>query len=225
VHLHCGSTSENRRPDAERQGETVPILGCDSAASPENAAMPADALPPRPDIPDPGIPALFAGFFGVGMMGFGGVLPLARRMIVEQRRWLTPAEFTDLLALCQFLPGGNIINLSVAMGLRFRGIPGALAALIGLLAAPTLIALALAAVYMGYRDEPMVRRLFAGLAAAAAGLILATAIKIARPLGRQRVAAGVAAVVFALIAVLQAPLLPTMLVMAPLSILIVWRRR
>ena len=57
---------------------------------------------------------LFAGFFVVGICGFGGVLPWARRMIVDQRQWLTPAEFTEMLGLCQFLPGGNIMNVTIA---------------------------------------------------------------------------------------------------------------
>jgi chromate transporter len=197
--------SGTRRWAARDKGETMP----------DNTPMPADSRS------SPGVFSLFTGFFGVGMLGFGGVLPLARRMIVEQRRWLSGSEFTDLLALCQFLPGGNIINVSVTIGLRFRGVPGALAALIGLLAAPTAVALALAVIYMRYRDEPLVRRLFAGLAAAAAGLVLATAIKIARPLLGQPVPIGVAAVVFVLIAVVRTPLLPTMLVMAPLSVLVV----
>ena len=70
--------------------------------------------------------ALFLGFLSIGIIGFGGVLPWARRMMVEQRRWLTPAEFTDLLGLCQFLPGPNIVNLAVALGSRFRGLPGAI---------------------------------------------------------------------------------------------------
>ncbi len=85
----------------------------------------------------PDIGELFAGFFILGLTGFGGVLPLARHMMVEKRGWLTGAEFTDLLGLCQFLPGGNIINMSVAVGLKFRGIPGAFASIIGLIAVPT----------------------------------------------------------------------------------------
>jgi hypothetical protein len=75
----------------------------------------------------PSIGALFVGFLGLGLIGFGGVLPLARRMLVERKRWLTPDAFTELLGLCQFLPGGNIINLSVAVGLEFRGVGGAAA--------------------------------------------------------------------------------------------------
>ena len=80
------------------------------------------------NMPAPTACEIFMGFLGLGLTSFGGALPLARRTIVEQRRWLTAAEFTDLLGLCQFLPGGNVINLSVALGMRFRGLRGALAA-------------------------------------------------------------------------------------------------
>jgi len=80
-------------------------------------------------------------------MSFGGALPLARRALVEQRRWLSADEFTDLLGLCQFLPGGNVINLSVAMGMRFRGVPGALAGLLGLMAGPSLVVIGLGVLY------------------------------------------------------------------------------
>jgi chromate transporter len=171
----------------------------------------------------PGLGAIFAGFLGVGLIGFGGVLPLARCMIVEQRKWLTAAEFTDLLALCQFLPGGNIINLSVAIGLRFRGVPGAVTALVALLAAPTTVAIALAVIYGRYQDDPVIRGLFTRLAAAAAGLVLAVAAKIARPLWGKPLAIGVAGIVFVMVAVLRLPLLPTMLVMAPVSVFVAWR--
>ena len=114
----------------------------------------------------PGVVGLFRGFLILGLTGFGGVLPLARHMVVEQRRWMTGAEFTELLSLCQFLPGGNIINLSVAIGLRFRGIPGAIAALIGLIAAPTAVVLVLGVIYARYSGERHVVHMFAGLAAA-----------------------------------------------------------
>jgi chromate transporter len=188
-----------------------------SAAAPPPSAAPPIAGPP------PTVTNLFTGFLGVGLMGFGGVLPLARRMIVEQRRWLTAGEFADLLALCQFLPGGNIINLSVAIGLRFRGPRGALAAIIGLLAMPTAVAVALGGIYGRYRDIVLVRDLFAGLAAAASGLVVATAAKLAWPLIRRPEGVVVAILCFAAVAILRAPLLPTMLVVAPLSMLVAWR--
>ena len=92
----------------------------------------------------PSIRAMFNGFFIAGLCGFGGVLPWARRMIVEQRKWLTPAEFTEMLGLCQFLPGGNVMNVTVALGWRFQGIPVVRAAcLMGLMAAPVAIVIGL----------------------------------------------------------------------------------
>jgi chromate transporter len=169
--------------------------------------------------------ALFGGFFTAGMMGFGGVLPLVRRVVVEQRRWMGGAEFTDLLALCQFLPGGNVINLAAAMGFRFRGVAGALAALAGLMSTPFLIVIALGLFYARFQDHPSVRHAFAGLAATAAGLIIATALKIAAPIRKDWGAIGLAAVTFAAIAVLRTPLLPTMAVMAPVGIAAAWWRR
>jgi chromate transporter len=171
----------------------------------------------------PGTSDIFRGFLVLGLTGFGGVLPLARHMIVEERRWLTAAEFTELLGLCQFLPGGNIINLSVAIGLRFRGVPGALAAIVGLIAAPTAIVLALGVIYARYRTEPHVVHMFAGLAAAAAGLLVSMAVKLATPLWRKPLGIAIAAIVFGAIAVLHLPLVPTMLLMAPVSILVTWK--
>lgn len=179
--------------------------------------------PPATTSPPPTVAALFAGFLSLGLTGFGGVLPLARHMIVERRRWMSGADFMELLGLCQFLPGGNIINLSVAVGMRFRGIAGAGAALLGLIAAPTAIVVILGMVYDRFRDDPHIRHLFAGLAAAAAGLLVAMAIKIALPIRTKPVAIAIAALCFVAIAMLRLPLLPTMLVLASLSMAATWR--
>ena len=164
--------------------------------------------------------ALFRGFLSLGLMGFGGVLPFARRMLVEERRWLSSAEFADLLGLCQFLPGGNVVNLAVAVGLRFRGAPGAAAALAGLLAAPSVVVVLLGVIYDSFADDPVVRHAFAGLAAAAAGLLVGLAAKLAWPLRRQPVPAALAVLCFLAIAVFRVPLLPALLVLAPLSVLV-----
>ena len=162
--------------------------------------------------------SLFKGFLLLGLTGFGGVLPLARHMVVEKRRWLTGAEFNELLSLCQFLPGGNIVNLSVAIGLHFRGISGAVAAISGLIAAPTAIVLALGMIYARFSHEPHVVHMFAGLAAAAAGLLISMAVKLAAPLRRKPLAIAIALAIFAAIAGFHLPLVTTMLVMAPVSI-------
>jgi chromate transporter len=173
--------------------------------------------------PAPSLGALFSGFLTLGLTGFGGVLPLARRMVVEDRRWLSGAEFTELLGLCQFLPGGNIINMSVAIGLRFHGVAGALAAFAGLLAAPTAVVLLLGVIYGRYSGDAHVRHAFAGLAAAAAGLLIATAIKIALPIRANPAAIAVAALCFVAIALLRLPLLLAMPTLAVLSIALAWR--
>jgi chromate transporter len=168
---------------------------------------------------------LFLGFLGLGMIAFGGALPLAYRMIVERRGWLNNKEFVELLGLCQFLPGGNIINLSVAIGMRFRGLKGALAAIAGLIAIPSVIIVLLGMLYEHFQNDPHIRHLFAGLAAAAAGILMSMAIKIVLPLRKNLPMAAIAVVCFVAIAVLRLPLFLTMLVMTPLSILIVGRNR
>lgn len=178
--------------------------------------IPSDRVVPA-SIPTSG--TLFFAFLATGGVAFGGALPLARRMIVERKRWLTAAEFMELLALCQFLPGPNIFNLTVALGARFRGVPGALAALTGLLVAPMAIAVGLGSAYARYSQLPVVRHAFTGLAAAAAGLILATACKIAWPLRSRPLDVALAMVAFAAIAFVRLPLLPTMLALVPVGIL------
>jgi chromate transporter len=171
----------------------------------------------------PAIRELFVGFLTLGFTSFGGALPLARRAIVEQRRWLSPAEFTDLLGLCQFLPGGNVINLSVALGMRFHGWRGALASILGLIAGPSLVVVGLGVLYEHTQDDPHVRHLFVGLAAAAAGLLIAMAVKIVLPLWRDPAALAIAALGFVSIALVRTPLLPTMLVLTPLGIAVAVR--
>ena len=170
--------------------------------------------------PVPTCAELARGFSSIGLLGFGGVLPWARRMIVEQRRWLTPPEFNDLLALCQFLPGPNVVNLSVALGARFQGARGALAALFGLLAAPVAIVTVLGALYGRYASQPAVHGAFTGLAAAASGLVVANAAKIAWPIRGELRPVLVAAAAFAALAVLRLPLLPTLVVLVPLSVVV-----
>jgi chromate transporter len=183
--------------------------------------MTTDILPPL--APPPTCRALFLGFLQLGLMGFGGVLPLARRMIVEQRRWLEPDAFTELLGLCQFLPGGNIINFSVAIGLEFRGVAGAVSALLGLILGPTAVVIGLGMIYDRFQDDPTLRHVFNGLAAAAAGLLVATAWKMLAPLLRKPVQLGIVVLSVLAIAVLRLPLLPAMAVLAPLSILATWK--
>lgn len=178
---------------------------------------------PEPAPPDVTRAELFLGFFQAGIMGFGGVLPMARRMLVEQRKWLTEAAFNDLFSLCQFMPGANVVNLAFAFGARKRGISGAAAAIGGLFAAPVVIALCLMALYARFGRMAPVRHGLDGLAAAGAGLVLGTALKIATPILTSPRAIGVAALVFALVFVGRLPLPLMLLAVLPLSILLAWR--
>jgi len=171
----------------------------------------------------PTVAGIFTGFFMIGVRGFGGVLPWARRTVVEERKWLTATEFTEVLGLCQFLPGGNIINVSVAVGSRFRGAAGAVAALLGLMLAPVAMVIVLGAIYDQFSEQPVVRRAFAGLAAAASAFVLTASLKIAAPLRGRWLAIAVAAVTFMAIAVLRLPLPLVMPVLAVVSVLALWR--
>ncbi|QWD67891.1 chromate transporter [Polynucleobacter sp. VK25] len=123
---------------------------------------------------------LFIGFSKIGISGFGGVLPWARRTIVEQEKWLTPEEFNAMLGICQIVPGPNIVNLGVCVGSRFAGVPGAFAAVLGLLLAPLTLVILLGILYDHYSYMPVVQGLLRGISAVGVGLIASTGFKMMR---------------------------------------------
>jgi chromate transporter len=153
----------------------------------------------------------------------------ARRGIVEQRRWMTADEFNETYALCHFLPGPNIVNLSVVFGSRFRGVAGGLAAFAGLVGPPMLIAIVSAALYAHYGEIDALRRTLAGVACAAVGLLIAAVFKMMTPLVKKRDAAGLfmLAAVFVAIGFLRVPLQIVLLAAVPVSLAltILQRRR
>lgn len=152
------------------------------------------------------------------MMGFGGLAVSAYHIIVERRRWLESKEFIDLFAVCTVLPGGNIINASVILGDRYRGLAGAIAGVAGLLLMPLAILMGLAMIYEATADLPAVRAAMAGSASAVAGLSIGTAAKLAKGLERTFFVAFIVICVFVLIGVLRVSL-PLVLVLAvPLSL-------
>lgn len=188
--------------------------------------MPPDSPPaaiPAPDLPvstPPGLSALFLAFAKISLAGFGGVLVWARRGIVDQHRWMTADEFNETYALCHFLPGPNVVNLSVVFGSRFRGIPGSLAAFAGLLGPPVVIMTILAALYARYGEIDALRRILAGVSCAAVGLLLSAVFRMMMPLVKRRdlVALVLLAAVFVAIGLLRLPLAAVLLVAIPLSI-------
>jgi chromate transporter len=163
----------------------------------------------------------------MALHGFGGVLPWARRSIVDEKRWMTPQEFNEAFAVAQFLPGANVVNLAVVFGGRLHGAAGAAAALFGLLLPPTVIILVLGVLYSRYGDIAALQRVLGGVAAAAAGLIGAITVKMTLPLRREGAGALViATVAFVALAVLRYPLPVVLIVLAPVSIAYAaWVRR
>lgn len=154
--------------------------------------------------------ALFFGFSKVGLSGFGGVLPFARRMLVEERGWLTAEEFNAMLGICQFLPGPNVVNLSVVVGARYRGVLGAVVAPVGLLLGPMLIVLVLGWLYGRYGQLPMAQSMLKGVAAIGVGLLFATAWRMAQAVRWKRWLLPFAGVTVGAIAFLRWPLPPVM---------------
>lgn len=177
-----------------------------------------------PEAEVPGLIRLFLAFAKMSLMGFGGVLVWARRAIVEQYKWMTAEQFNETFALCHFLPGPNIVNLSVVFGSKFRGVPGAVAAFLGLVLPPVLIVLCLAMLYARFGEIEALRRTLAGIVCATAGLFFATVIKMLQPIIKQRsvVALAMVVAVFVAIGVLRLPLQLVLIVAIPASILIVY---
>jgi chromate transporter len=192
-----------------------------SAPTVPPAEMPATPPPP------PSLLDLFISFSTISLSGFGGVLAWSRRMLVEERKWMTPAEFNEAYALCQFLPGANIVNLSVVFGRRIRGAPGSVVALLGLVGTPFLLVIAVSALYARFGDVEALQRMLTAVSAAAAGLIISTCAKMAEPLFRERPLSAplMVALTFACVGVMRWPLYWVLAVLVPLSIALAWRWR
>lgn len=183
--------------------------------APDNRAMPAPASTLDPAIDAaPNQPRsktdLFMSFTWLALQGFGGVLAVVQRELVEKKRWMTRDQFVEDWAVAQIMPGPNVVNLSMMIGGRYFGLPGALAALTGMLAAPLVIVLLLAALYGSVADSATAQAALRGMGAVAAGLITATGIKLIAALGKNAMGIGVciglAALTFVAIALLRWPL-------------------
>ena len=121
---------------------------------------------------------LFVSFTLLALQGFGGVLAVVQRELVEKKRWMTREEFVEEWAVAQIMPGPNVVNLSLMIGARYFGFRGAMAALAGMLAAPLVIVLLLALSYAQFAGHPGMQGALRGMGAVAAGLIAATGLKL-----------------------------------------------
>ena len=163
---------------------------------------------------------LFMGFFWIGARSFGGVMPWAYRTMVEERRWLTHADFTETIGLCQFLPGPNIGNASIVLGKRWFGLAGSIVAFLGLMALPFVWVLTLFAFYADFAaGSPALRAIVTGVGAAGAGMFIGTAIKLGKPLATKPAALAIIAVAFVCVAVARVSLVIVLPVGVGISVL------
>lgn len=185
----------------------------------------------QPATGGPGSPAaLFMAFTRLALQGFGGVLPVAQRELVERLGWLTREDFLALLALGQVLPGPNVVNLALMIGDRFFGWRGAAAALAGILAAPLVLVLALAALAQQFQGLPQVQGALRGMGVVAAGLVAAMTWRLASSLRKNRLGLplclGLMLLTVAGVAALRWPLAAVVLSLGPLAMaLAYWRQR
>lgn len=176
-----------------------------------NATPPPNAQPPSSGALRPhSLSDLFWSFTRLALQGFGGVVAIVQRELVEKKKWLTSEEFVEDWAVAQILPGPNVVNLSLMIGNRYFGLRGALVALAGMLTFPLLIVLVLAAIFAGVADVPGVQGALRGMSAVTAGLISATGLKLMGSLQKNSLGMltcwTLAALTFIAIALLRLPL-------------------
>lgn len=196
------------------------------ADTPDVTAAGTDPAAPRPQPRD--CADLFWSFTWLALQGFGGVLAVVQRELVEKKRWMTNDEFVEDWAVAQIMPGPNVVNLSIMIGERYFGWRGAVAALAGMLTFPLILVLAVAVVYAQFASQPAVAGALRGMGAVAAGLIAGMGLKISstlrkHPLGLA-VCVGLVALTVIAMAVLRWPLFWTLPSVGLLACVLTWRK-
>lgn len=193
--------------------------GCDN----HRMSSPPDARPRPQSLSD-----LFLSFTLLALQGFGGVLPVVQRELVERKRWLTQEEFLEDWAVAQIMPGPNVVNLALMIGARHFGLAGAMAALAGLLCVPLVVVLLLAVLHGGFAGHPAVSGALRGMGAVAAGLIAGAGLRMTGALARNPVplpwCIAIGALGFVAVALLQWPLFYALAGPGGLGCLIAYRR-
>ena len=187
------------------------------------------SFPPAKDHPQPqSLTDLFVSFTLLALQGFGGVLAVVQRELVEKKRWMTREEFVEEWSVAQVMPGPNVINMAVVIGSRYFGFRGAAVAVAGMLALPLLVVIALALVYAEFADNPNVASALRGMGAVAAGLITASGLKLAATLGKHPLGIPLCALLgtgtFAAIALLRLPLVWVLLGLGGIACVLTWRK-
>ena len=171
---------------------------------------------------------LFVSFTVLALQGFGGVLAVVQREMVEKKRWMTREEFIEDWAVAQIMPGPNVVNLSLMIGSRYFGFKGAMVALAGMLAAPLVIVLLLALVYAQFASHPGVQGALRGMSAVAAGLIAATGLRLFSALQKNvlgiPLCVGLGVLCFVAIALLRWPLAYVLLGLGGLACVVAFKK-
>ena len=196
------------------------------ADTPDVTSAGTDPAAPRPQPRD--CADLFWSFTWLALQGFGGVLAVVQRELVEKKRWMTNDEFVEDWAVAQIMPGPNVVNLSIMIGERYFGWRGAVAALAGMLTFPLILVLAVAVVYAQFASQPAVAGALRGMGAVAAGLIAGMGLKLSstlrkHPLGLA-VCVGLVALTVIAMAVLRWPLFWTLPSVGLLACVLTWRK-
>ena len=195
-----------------------------SKTPPAQVPFHASSSPPGPS----SLGALFWAFTALALQGFGGVVAIAQRELVDKKQWLTQAQFIEDWAVAQVLPGPNVVNLSLMIGDRYFGVRGGMVALAGMLTFPLVIVLILAALFSGVSDSVAVQGALRGMGAVAAGMIVATGLRLLSALKENvlgtTVCYGLATATFVAIVLLRLPLIWVLLGLGGLGALWAYRQ-
>jgi chromate transporter len=173
----------------------------------------------------PTLRELFLAFLQIGVSSFGGALPWARRILLEERKWLDDKAFTEMLTISQTLPGPNIVNLASYYGTRHRGALGAAAACLGLLVVPMAIVLTLSMIYLKFAHISQVKGAILGMTAAATAFMYSQAVKLSKPFSHNAIAVALAVATFLIGIVLRWPMPLVLLACGAVSIGLAFKGR
>lgn len=186
----------------------------------------SDGDPASPAPPQPSLPEIALTFNHIALASFGGGLSAwSREVVVVRKKWMAEEQFLSAMTMCRIMPGANQINLAVFVGSHLRAGRGAVAAVVGLCLVPVTLMLAMGFIYFTFKEVPAVKGALHGASAAAVALTVTMVIKTGKKCLTGAVPIALFAAAFVLNGVLRWPLLLTLAILAPLSLIWAWPRR